>query len=259
MELSGDFSWIYIIIFIIGALLHLYLYEKKYTKKLELIADKLGFVFSKSGRELTESMHQNFELFSKSHRKILKNEMWGIDGNNNVSIFEYCYTLGNNESENTYKQTVLSIECSELNSPHFELRPKNTFHKIGQVFGYQDINFNSFPIFSKKYLLRGDDENKIQEFFTPEIIKFFESNLDICVEAQGNILIFYKASKRCKPNEIKIFYHDGKTILSKFIGETSSTQPKTLYNPPKFNTFFAIDTFFLWLFIGYAVFDFLSH
>jgi hypothetical protein len=112
---------------------------------------------------------------------------------------------------------VLSIEGSKLNFPKFELEPENTFHKIGQVFGYQDIDFESFPIFSKKYLLRGNDEAKIRELFTPEVIKFFERNQNIHIEAQGNTLIFYRPSKRCKPDEIKGFYQDGQVALSHFI------------------------------------------
>ena len=85
------------------------------------------------------------------------------------------------------------------------------------MFGYQDIDFESFPVFSKKYLLRGSDEVKIRALFTPEVIRFFEKNQNIHIEGQGNTLIFYKPSKRCKTDEIKAFYQKGKIALSNFI------------------------------------------
>ncbi|MCI5168658.1 MAG: hypothetical protein D3903_21820 [Candidatus Electrothrix sp. GM3_4] len=211
--------WSYMLIFIIGSYIFSYVYEKKRTEAFELIAKSLGFSFSKSGRETTKSMYGNFELFSKGHHGNLKNEIWGNNKNNRVSIFGYSYNSQRNNSgySHTYIQTVLSIEDSKLNFPKFELEPENIFHKIGQVFGYQDIDFESFPVFSKKYLLRGRDEVKIRELFTPKVIKYFEMNQNIHIEAQGHILIFYKPSKECKINEIKEFYREGQVALSNFI------------------------------------------
>lgn len=217
MEFSLGTLWPYILIFIIGSLIFSYIYEKKRTEALDLIAKNLGFSFSKSGRETTKLSHKHFELFSKGHNRKLKNEIWGKNRNNKVSIFGYSYSQRNGEHSSTYNQTVLSIEASTSNFPKFELEPENTFHKIGQVFGYQDIDFESFPIFSKKYLLRGNNEIEIRELFTPEVIKYFEINQNIHIEAKGNTLIFYKPSKRCKPDEIQRFYQEGQTALSNFI------------------------------------------
>ena len=217
MEFSIGSLWPYILIFVIGSLIFSYLYEKKRTEALELIAKSLGLSFSKDGRNATKSMHHNFELFSKGHSQKLKNEIWGNIDNNRISIFGYSYSQRNGENSTTYNQTVLSIEYSKLDFPNFELEPENTFHKIGQVFGYQDIDFESFPIFSKKYLLRGNDEVKIRALFTPEVIKFFEKNQNIHIEAQGSTLIFYKPSIRCKPDEIQEFYQKGQMALSNFI------------------------------------------
>jgi len=218
MENIIDDFWPYILIFIVGSFIFTYVYEKKRTEALELIAKSLGFSFSKSGREKTKLSHENFELFSMGDKRKIKNEIWGNNNKNKVSIFGYSYRTGSSEeNSSTSNQTVLSIEDSELNLPKFELKPENAFHKIGQVFGYQDIDFESFPVFSNKYLLRGSDEVKIRELFTPAVIKYFEKNQNIHIEAQGNTLIFYKPSKRSKPDEIERFYQEGRAALSNFI------------------------------------------
>jgi hypothetical protein len=217
MEFNMDQLWPYILIFIVGSCVFSFSREKKQTKELELIAKKLGFSFSKSGRDKTQSIHENLELFSKGSSTQLKNEMWGKDKKNTISIFEYSYIKGRGRKSGTYNQTVLSIEFGELNLPNFELKPENTLHKIGQVFGYQDIDFELFPVFSKKYLLRGNDEIKIRALFTPTVIKYFEKNHNICIEAQKNTLIFYKSSTRCKPDEIKKFYQYGHATLSNLV------------------------------------------
>ncbi|MCK5664257.1 MAG: hypothetical protein KAI17_12270, partial [Thiotrichaceae bacterium] len=117
----------------------------------------------------------------------------------------------------SYSQTVLSIEVSKLTFPEFTLAPENVLHKIMQFMGGQDIDFESFPVFSKKYLLVSSEEAKIRELFTPEMIKYFEANQGLHIECQGNILILYKQKKRSDPSEIKAFYQDGESALSNFM------------------------------------------
>ena len=218
MDLSSDTNLLpYFIAFIVCVVIIGYIYERKRSEALQIVAKKLGFSFSKSGRGHTEQKHQGFQLFSKGHGGTIKNEIWGRCNDINVSIFGYQYTVGYGKHSRTYNQTVKSMDCSRVMFPTFELIPENTFHKIGQVFGYQDIDFESFPEFSKKYLLRGEDELKIRQLFTPQIISFFESNKNLCVEAENNTLIFYKASKRCKPDDIQEYFEKGQLIHNLFV------------------------------------------
>jgi hypothetical protein len=193
-----------------------FIYEKKRTDALKLIATNLGFSFSKKSRDQIEQKHQNFQLFLKGSRGKVKNEMWGNRNGIDISIFGYQYTNGIGQSSRNYQQTVLIMNCKKLKFPTFELKPENTFHKIGRVFGGQDIDFDAFPEFSKEYLLRGDNESDIRQLFTPIIINFFESNKNICIEAQNNTLIFYKPSKRLRPKEIEGFLAEGQRILQVF-------------------------------------------
>jgi len=217
MDSSTDIDILpYFLAFAACALLIGYIYEKKRTEALKLVAKSLGFSFSQKARYQTEPKHQNFQLFSKGHGSKVKNEMWGKRNGTHVSIFGYQYTVGHGKHSTTHHQTVVALDCKTLNFPTFELKPENTLHKIGQVFGYQDIDFEDSPEFSRKYLLRGDNEAKIRQLFTPRVIRFFESNQSLCIEAQNNILIFYKPSKRCKPDEISVFLAEGQRIRAAF-------------------------------------------
>lgn len=213
--------YLFFFILVISIWIFTYFYEKNRREILEYIATHLGFSFSKIGREHTQSQHANFELFSQGRRKKIINEMWGTHDDNQISIFGYRYTVGSGKSSTTFNQTVISIKCDKFCTPHFELKPENIFHKIGQVFGSEDIDFDAFPDFSKKYLLKGKNEVKIRELFTSEVISFFEWNLGLCVEAQGNILIVYKQNIRCKPDDIRDFLKNGKTVHSKLFSSQS--------------------------------------
>ncbi|GGI73347.1 hypothetical protein [Shewanella gelidii] len=194
-----------------------YYYEKKRSEKLGLVARKLGFTFSKEGRESTQDHHADFNLFSIGSCREVINEMWGTHRGDAVSMFGYCYIQGSGKNSKNYRQTVLSIRCQGLDLPQFILMPESTIHKISQYFGNEDIDFESFPSFSDKYLLHAEDEEKVREIFTPKVIKFFESNPKVSVEGKGDTLIFYQDYKRCKPDEFDAFYQQGRATLEHFI------------------------------------------
>jgi hypothetical protein len=103
-----------------------------------------------------------------------------------------------------------------MNLPGFELRPKNLFHKIRGVLGYQDINFDTHPDFSRYYLLRGMEVSAIRSIFSSTVLSFFEQNKGLCVEAQGKKLLCYRQLKRVKPHEIKLFFEEAYNILRLF-------------------------------------------
>ena len=105
-------------------------------------------------------------------------------------------------------------EIFHFNFPRFQLRPKTFINKIIEAFGAQDINFESFPIFSKNYTLTGNNETEIRELFSPEVIKFFESHISTFVEAEGSVLIYYKHGIRCKPEDFGSFYESAELALS---------------------------------------------
>ena len=217
MGLSSYSMFPFIIASVVILIITSFLYERKRTKDLKNRAKMLGLNFSKSGRDVTWSNHDSFEIFNSGHSRKIKNEMWKLDADNDVSIFGYEYTQGHGKNSSTHKQTILSIKSSKLCAPNFQLKPENTLHKIGQVFGYQDIDFPEYPIFSKNYLLRGKDEQEICDFFSDKVIDHFENNLNIHIEAERDRMIFYRPSKRFNHNEIEEFYIDGKKTLRRLI------------------------------------------
>jgi len=196
-----------------------HLYEKKRTKELELVANKFGFLFSKTSSDHAIKDFKNFELFSKGHSKTIKNKIWTQDKFRDVSIFEYSYTTGGGKNSSIHQQTVLTIKSNDLNAPNFKLKPEKITDKIVDFFGHHDIDFEMFLYFSKKYLLKGKDEENIKKFFTPNLIEFFEENEECCIEVENNVFVFYMNGKRYNPAKIEWFYDYGERVFKKLIGD----------------------------------------
>ncbi len=102
--------------------------------------------------------------------------------------------------------------------PDFVLAPENLFHKIGQAFGYQDIDFESHPDFSKRYLLRGPDEAAIRAAFAPAALSYLEQHVGWHVEVKDETAAVYRAGKRVKPEDLPTFLEDARAILRVLVG-----------------------------------------
>lgn len=189
-------------------------YEKKRTESLKAVADSLSLSFSKIGSgSLLTSLNQ-FSLFSSGRSKKLSNVMHGRFNDIDITIMDYRYTTGGGKHSHTWKQTVIQFQSGTLQLPGFALRPENLFHKIGGAFGYQDIDFDSRPAFSKQYLLRGVYEQAIRNTFTDEVLDFYERGKGLSTEGDDDRLIFYRADKRVAPQEISSFLNEGCRLLN---------------------------------------------
>ncbi|MBC8375163.1 MAG: hypothetical protein H8E26_03890 [FCB group bacterium] len=184
-------------------------YEKKRTEALRTAAAEMRLEFSRlPDPQLLPSLRA-FPLFSQGHSKKAFNVMSGMADEIEITMFDYSYTTGGGKNQHTHNQTVVLLKSSLLDIPPFSLKPQNVFHSIGKAFGYQDINFDSHPIFSEKYLLRSTDELVIREFFTAAILEYFEQRHGLSTEAGGDRLIFFRASKKVKPEDLPAFLKDG--------------------------------------------------
>ena len=195
------------------------MYEKKRREKLQEVAASLAMTFeSKDEGKALRHYLQGFRLTSLGRGRKVYNIFTGTAEALQLRIFDYRYTVGGGKSSSTYNQTVFLVESPDMNLTKFKMRPENVFHRIGSSFGMQDIDFEEFPVFSKQYLLQGDDEGAIRALFDREKLSHFTEDKGLCVEGNGNKLLIYRNGKRLSPEEIPIFVQHNLKIANMFIG-----------------------------------------
>lgn len=212
-------SWMILIfvgvgLLVAGGVAAAYLYEKKRTEHLKKLAEEMGLSFYPKGQPGTISELGGFELFSQGHGKKFSNVLHGETNEVRLGIFDYQYTTGSGKNAHTWKQTVAYLQSPELTLPQFTIRPESIFHKIGSVFGYRDIDFEAHPRFSRHYLLRGRNEEAVRAVLRDEVLGFFEERKGVIAEADGQRLVFYRASKRVKPQEMRSLLEEGLTLYA---------------------------------------------
>ncbi|MCH7726235.1 MAG: hypothetical protein IH991_07130 [Planctomycetes bacterium] len=189
---------------------------RKRREAIKTVADELGLPFFPTGDKSLIDHLSRFHLFSQGQSRKIINMIHGDTEAMDVAIFDYRYTVSSGQHSSTHSQTVVCFQSDELNLPEFSMRPEGFFHKIGGMFGYKDIDFESHATFSKAYLLRGPDEAAIRELFREEMLSHFETQKRVCVEGAGNTLVFYRAGRRVKPDEIHSLMEEGFQVLALF-------------------------------------------
>ncbi|MFS8880230.1 hypothetical protein [Synechococcus sp. H55.11] len=192
--------------------------EKKRREALEQVARSLGMSFSAELPEGIRSrlLQAGFELFEQGYDRRFYNSMSKrlIDGSE-IGAFDYQYTYKYHsgrgksrrivwgKSRGTHPQSVFWAYCEDLRLPHFRLHPNiPLFHDIAKAFGMQDINFESHPRFSRKYLLRGEDEAKVRLRFDPSFLSFLEQHAPCCAEGSGPQLIVWRDDQQVSPEKM---------------------------------------------------------
>lgn len=191
--------------------------EQRRTEQIAQIAYEMGFEFEPDAASNLVSGMGSLPVFNKGHSKKTRNVMHKVVRGSEITLLDYQYTVGSGKNRQTIKLTAAVFYCDDAAGlPNFELRPEGFWHKVGSYFGYQDIDFDSHPLFSGRYLLRGSDEAAIRAGFTPEVLDFFEKEpVKWCVEAQSNRLAIYRQG-RTKPQELRQFLADATRVFLKF-------------------------------------------
>ena len=189
---------------------------KQRTQQFVEVAEELGLPFFPQGDDGLLGRLSDFHLFSQGRSKRIMNMLHGETNEVEVAIFDYRYTVGSGKDRKTYHQSVIYFHSATLQLPTFAVRPEGMFHKIGALFGYKDIDFESHPLFSKKYLLRGDNEAAIRELFDDRLLSFFEGETKISVEGSRGQLVYYRQKKRIKPADTQNFMKEGFQIFALF-------------------------------------------
>lgn len=206
-----------IIAIVIGAVVAVHRYEKKRTDTITAIAEELGLTFTPSGDAGLQSRLGKFGLLSQGRARKLWNALVGETDEVRLAIFDYKYTIGTGKHSHTHKQTVAAIESNSLQIPPFSMRPESLFDAVGGMLGFQDIDFDDHPEYSKMFVLKSPEEQAVRDFFDTPILDFFAGKKGISVEAFAGQMIFYRGNRRAKPEELKQLLADAYEVYGLFV------------------------------------------
>ena len=181
---------------IVGSLIYGRVYARKRTEALQLVAAQLGFSFAGAEQDHHSAIPDlMMPLFNRGRGRKFSNSMTGSFAGQRISIFDYRFTTGSGKDSHTWNQTVAAFS-QELWLPEFELRAENFLDRIADHFTHRDIDFDAFPEFSRRFLLRGPSENGIRKLFAPALIQFLQmlaQDVKWNIEGSSATLVIYSS------------------------------------------------------------------
>ncbi|PWG04919.1 SulP family inorganic anion transporter [Polaribacter aquimarinus] len=169
-------------------------------------------------QQISEEMHWKYNAFSAREMEELPtfgyfktrkiNKVSNVLSNEDCTIFDVEYSEGALIAKQIYKATMLHIHTLKP-IPNFTLDKEGIFEYILDFAGYTDIDFDEHPDFSRRFYLAGENEEKIRDFFTDELILFFESNKQYHIEASENGLLIIGKGRIKGIKEIKALAYFG--------------------------------------------------
>lgn len=212
---------IFVAVVVVSAYL-VHWFEEERAKEYAAVAEKLGLEFFPEGDPVLLESLGEFSLFQLGHSQKLNHLIRGRTQNLEAAIFNYRYTTGGGNSSTTFKQTMICLDSSRLDLPAFEVRPLRVGDRLAKLFGSRNVEFPEHPAFSKKYQVRGEDEEAIRELFSPEVIEHLETTDGLHLSGHGTRLVFYQPSKRLRGYELRPFLEEAFAVYGELKNANAS-------------------------------------
>ncbi len=182
--------------------------ERERTEALRGVAEAAGLSFEPKGDLAAVRSLGEVQLFARGRSGRVTNLMAGRLDAQQVAVFDYRYTTGSGKNQRNHAQTVVLLPSVKRSLPDLQMAPENPVYRLAEAFGFQDIDIDSSPEFSRRYIVRGADEAAIRAALYPGATSYFAEHEGWTVEAQSGNVAIYRADSRPKPGEVRTFIAD---------------------------------------------------
>lgn len=180
------------------------LHDKQRCAAIRDRASALGYRYQKKGADLFRVLKNSMPVFSQGHSRRISNLLEAEIDEGAIAIFDYRYTTGHGKHQQTHRHAACLIRSSRVSLPSMEIRPEHWGHKLANMIGFQDINFDERPDFSKMYRVKSKDEAGARTIISPLFMDFMTAiDKRPCVETIGDCFLFYRPRRTLKAEEIQ--------------------------------------------------------
>ncbi|HLZ16970.1 MAG TPA: SulP family inorganic anion transporter [Cyclobacteriaceae bacterium] len=172
------------------------------AEELEVFAETSGYNFYPQ-KAKTGLKYRNFPIQKGSTLRYEENLMEKYSENAKIEISDITVTEILLSAKEDTHITVIHLSDTDLPIPDFALEPESLHTKLSEVSGGKDIDFKEYPEFSKRYYLRGEEEQAVRNFFSGPVIEFLESHEEMHIECHKHRLLIFKQRDLMAPAEIE--------------------------------------------------------
>jgi hypothetical protein len=179
-----------VVVIIIGAIFNSIAQRKRREGLLEL-AQRLNLDFDGGENVEIESRFGFLKQLAQGENRYATNVLSGNYQQNEILAFDYHYETHSTDSKG-HQQTqthwfsffILTLPAV---FPDLTIRRENFFLKVAEVFGYQDIKFESAE-FSKAFCVRSPDRKFAYDVCNAKMMEYLLANRDLSIEIENEVI-----------------------------------------------------------------------
>jgi hypothetical protein len=178
-----------IVVITIGGIIN-NIVQRKRREGLLGLAQRLNLNFAPDNDYELAERFQFLKKLAQGDNRYAYNVLSGSFQNDDVLVFDYHYqvtTHDKNGSHTTHYRFSFFILTLPAVFPDLTIRRENFFTKVAEVFGYQDIKFESAE-FSRAFCVRSPDKKFAYDVCNAKMMEYLLANRDLSVEIENQAL-----------------------------------------------------------------------
>lgn len=180
-------------------------------QKLKNFSKEIGWSFRTNSIFETPVL-ENFPLFNAKTIDYAYNIFKGSHKEVELELMDIAFYEGELIARETHKHTIFLLTPNRP-IPLFRLDKERIFDRIAGLAGFQDINIKGHEDFSRRFLLKGENQEEIKQFFSDELVLFFESHPYYHLESNGKRILILKGQRIATISEVKALASFGKALI----------------------------------------------
>ena len=179
-----------VVIVVIGDIYNTIAQSKRREGLLEL-AQRLNLNFD-AGRDFGIPGRFGFlKQLAQGDDRYAANVLSGNYQQNEILAFDYHYATYHTDKNGTHKDdhwfSFFILTLPAVAFPDLTIRRENLFTKVAEVFGYQDIKFESAE-FSKTFCVRSPDKKFAYDVCNGKMMEYLLANRDLSIEIENEAI-----------------------------------------------------------------------
>lgn len=172
------------------AALYGFIQARKRREALFELAQRLNLRFDVGEDRAIAGRFGFLKQLTQGSNRYATNVLSGNYHQNEILAFDYHYETYTHDKNGTHTEHhwfsffILTLPAS---FPELTIRREGIFTKIAEVFGYQDINFESAE-FSKTFNVRSPDKKFAYDVCNAQMMEYLLANRDLSIEIENNVL-----------------------------------------------------------------------
>jgi hypothetical protein len=178
-----------IVIAIFGAIYSVIAASKRREGLFEL-AQRLNLTFEGGEDRGIAGRFGFLKQLDQGDNRYATNVISGTYQQNEILAFDYhyeTYTQGKSGRQTHHHWFSFFILTVPAAFPDLTIRRENLFTKVAEVFGYQDIKFESAE-FSKSFCVRSPDKKFAYDVCNAKMMEYLLANRDLSVEIENEVI-----------------------------------------------------------------------